>query len=476
MSSKTHDSRMTQDILANLRNLGGKRVNEDDLIFEGSKFVLPERLTLGEAIKFLSAKQAEEEQPFGFSRTFKYRPWDGAYAVYQVFRQVFGSVLGKETRSFFGSNPPQFIDIDIGPGQQAQVPWGNLEVPILPGALFSLGGEDGGEDGLLFSLSVTAPKKYRAEIEGIFRLVEDELVERSIYRGKAFDGQEMPEFLDLSGVDASKVIYNADTRSQLDANVWAPLVYRTSHEELGLPLKRAVLLTGPYGTGKSLTGRLTAKVAVDNGWTFIYARPGKDDIRRAMSTARLYQPAVVFFEDIDNAAVSDQDRDAVTELLDVFDGITAKDTQILAVMTTNHPEKIHKGMLRPGRLDAVIHIGGLEPKAITQMVKTFVPSHLLAEDIDYPQVGASMDGFLPAFIHEAIGRALRYAIARNGEGAKVLVTEDFIEAAEGLRPQLELMEAAGEDVADRSLETATARVVDQALRERLDARILNGEH
>ncbi|NIS12736.1 MAG: AAA family ATPase, partial [Thermoplasmata archaeon] len=88
---------------------------------------------------------------------------------------------------------------------------------------------------------------------------------------------------------------------------------------------------------------------------FIQCRPGIDNVYDAMKTARLYQPAVVFYEDVDTIAQGDQTQGhvAVTQLLDIFDGLTAKSTKILAILTTNHPEKIHKGMVRPGRLDAV---------------------------------------------------------------------------------------------------------------------------
>src|SRR4029077_18616774 len=105
--------------------------------------------------------------------------------------------------------------------------------------------------------------------------------------------------------------------------------------------------------------------------------PGRDSLQTVLQTARMYQPAVVFFEDLDEISDPSHDGDNVTQLLDTFDGITAKGTEILAILTTNHPERIHKGMLRPGRLDAVIHIGELDANGVGRMIRALVPNEQL---------------------------------------------------------------------------------------------------
>src|SRR6185436_54082 len=97
--------------------------------------------------------------------------------------------------------------------------------------------------------------------------------------------------------------------------VWTLLEHTQRMRELGMPLKRAVLFEGDYGTGKTLGAFLTAQIAVDNGWSFHYCRPGRDNIEEVMQTARLYQPSVVFFEDVDTLTESG-DRDTVSRLLD----------------------------------------------------------------------------------------------------------------------------------------------------------------
>jgi len=239
-------------------------------------------------------------------------------------------------------------------------------------------------------------------------------------------------------------------------------------EELGLPQKRAVLLHGPYGTGKTLAAYLTAQIATENNWAFIYCRPGKDKLSEVIQTARLYQPAVVFFEDVDGIA-SDGEDDSVTRLLDIFDGIQSKGTRLLAVMTSNHPDRIHKGMIRPGRLDAVVALEALDEKGVEEMIQSIIPVDKLGE-VDYDTVGKAMKGFMPCFVKEAVDRTLRYAVARNnGADVEVLHTEDFTQAAKGLRVQLELMENAGEGVKPDSLGKALERIV----KETMDESVIN---
>jgi len=462
----TEDQRIEKEILAELTRLGGQRVRtEEDIEQHGTKLILPETMTPQDGVNFLLRHIEQQETMTYFSRTFRFRPWDGAHATQAAMRKLMGTT-GIAKRGGFFSPPPEMRTISIGVGKTTQVPWGIIQIPAFGNADLTLAGTEDEEYGTLFFVHIHAERKYAAAIEGLFIAIEDELNNNSIYKGKALDGREEANFLDLSGVEPSKVIYSEEVMTQLDANVWSLLNHTERHRDLNIPLKRAVLLEGPYGTGKTLAAFLTAQIAVANGWTFIYCRPGKDDVAETMATARIYQPAVLFVEDIDNLGGTDQDADAVSELLDLFDGITAKGTELLAVMTTNHPEKIHKGMVRPGRLDAVIHVGALDHGGIQRLIEASVPGNLLAPDLDYERIGDAMDGFLPAFAKEAIDRAARYMLVRGDDEA--LTTDDFVNAASGLRPQLELMEGASEHKDPDSLRQALARTVKGAATEAVD--------
>lgn len=470
MATATATKSEKAKILATLTSLGGAQASDDDLEFKGTRLVVPKAWSVDKAVKVLQRYKQSQEQITTFSRSFRYRPWDGAAATARALKRVTGfSGLPKAMRSFFGSTPPALMTIPIGPHETMQVPWGAVEVPLLDGTLY-LSDYTDEEFGLLFSLNVEAPRKHAAAIEGLFTVIEEELVERSIYRGKAFDGKTMPDFLNLEGVDRSKVIYSDVVEEQLDANIWGVMRHPEVMRRNDVPLKRSVLIHGPYGTGKTLAAHLTAQVAVETEWTFIQCRPGKDDILAAMATARLYQPSVVFFEDVDH--VSSGEHTTIEQLLDVFDGIGAKSTEILAILTTNHPELIHKGMIRPGRLDAIIEVANLDQGGIERFINAKVDAEQLAPDLDLEAIAVAMDQYLPAFVSEAIDRTKRYAISRTGEDPVLLTTQDFVQAAEGLRTQFEMMNDAGEGAKlptlDQSFKETTAAAIQEEIEMRAD--------
>jgi transitional endoplasmic reticulum ATPase len=444
------------ELMDNLEKLGGKLHDDDDILYYGTKLVIPETMTIDSSIQFLSRKQDENERETVFSRSFNFRPWDGAWCMWQVMKRTFGAVnhRGRISFSMFGSmsEPPTLITVNSNVGETEQIPWGTFELPFLPGTTFETGVDENPEYGTLFRLTVTGPKKYRYRIEGIFELVQKELETNSLYRGKAFDGQPQPEFVDVYAVDRAKVLYSEEVTTQLEANVWGQLRHTEGYTEMGIPLKRAVLIHGPFGTGKTLAMMITGQEAISNGWTFIKLRPGRDDLTEGLKTARLYQPCVVAYEDIDvvAGAVEAGDRSSISRLLDDFDGIEAKGTKILCILTTNYPEKIHKGMARPGRLDAMIELNELDQAAVEGLVRVRIPADKLEAEVDWKSVFEAAEGYKPAFVTEFADRAMRYVLVRSaGELDGTLIgTDDLVSAARGLRPQYEKMEGA-KDITER---------------------------
>lgn len=441
--TQTTQAGVREQALTLLAELGGRLSQEDDIVFAGRKFVLPETCAdLTDAIDFLDQRRRDEETETRFSRTFPYRPYDGAIATARAIKEAFGFSVSKPIRTFFGTEPPELIDVQTGVDQVEQAPWGALTIPGLKNTTVYLSGTRDEELGTIFQIIVDGPRKYRHHAEGLFLLVQRNLEQSSIYRGHAIDGRETPNFIDVSTVDPTNVVYTEEVTQQLEANVWSPIKHAEVLAELGQPGKRSVLFEGPYGSGKTLAALLTAQVAEQHGWTFILCRPGRDDLQRTLQTARMYQPSLVFFEDLDVVA-GGGDVDQVTTVLDMFDGMQTKGLKMGLVLTTNHVENIHKGMLRAGRLDAIVHIGAMDRPGVERLAKRVIGDKLDATT-DFDEVFAALDGFMPAFVKEAFDRAVRYNVSRNDGELTQLGTADLVQAAHGLRPQLELMENASD--------------------------------
>lgn len=434
---------------------------------QNSQIFLPLGMGYEEAFRILQRHQRDSETPTTWNRKFNYRPDDGAHATHVVLRRMFGMAIGEtqEVGGFFGTQviPSETRDIAIAFNKRIQVPWGTVSVPRLPSLELNLCDQHSHpEYGRVFDLHAVGPRKYKAEVEAIFEAIEEELRVNSIYRGKALTGSNDLEFFDIDGFDPKQVVFSDPVEQTLEAKLWAPLRYPEAIRRQGVSLKRAVLLCGPFGTGKTSAAMITGQIALRNGWTFLSAKTG-DDIEDVLRTARLYQPALVLYEDIDREA-DNADKAGLAQLLDTFDGITSKGGDLMMVLTTNHTEDVPQGMLRPGRLDAVVKIAELDRGGTERLIKATVPAGKLNDTVDYDNVFTAMDGYLPAFAREAVSSAVLFAINRLKGGEDfVLTTEDLVAAAESLRDQFDAYNAADEGLRQPPLEEMFGKIVQAAI-------------
>lgn len=415
--------------------------NDDRLLI-----TLPRNMTFSKLMKILDAKRREQETDTAFRREFNYRPRDGAVATAIVLKARYGLVTGKSIPTMFGERPPEILDVPIGPGgRSVQAPWGRIQIPVIDGGDVYLDSTEHRDYGEIFEITVRAKRMYSREVEELFADVAEQLKNGSIYRGQAVAGADELIFIeDLDKFDPRQIVFASGVQASLDAALFSPLRHPTAYRSEKIPLKRAVLLYGPYGTGKTSIGMMTAKEAVAAGWTFIMARPGRDRVEDVLTTARLYAPAVVWVEDVDTDTASSNPK-AVSAMLDAFDGITSKHGEIIVALSTNHIDRVPPGMLRPGRLDYVLEIAGLDRPATEQLIRVVVAPGKLDADVDFDAVHAEMDGFLPAFVRATADRARSFAIHRmGGRTDYVLTTEDLVNAARSLHPQLRLHQDAAE--------------------------------
>lgn len=460
-----------QDVMALLTEATvGTPIEDSDVQFhpgDETHYIVPKGTSFERAIQVFELKKEEQNQVFSVDKLYDYRPMDGANATANVLKDMFGITTGKAVATRFGIQPPQFIDIAVGFGKTRQVPWGRVQIPGLGEVFVDLGAIQDRERGPLFYMSASVPKKHKGKIEEFYARVLKELKENSIYRGKALVGAHELEYLDVSSFDANKICFSDEVTAALEVGLFGPVKFTDALKREGIEPKRAVLLYGPYGTGKSSVGMITAQLAERNGWTFLQARTGKDELKDVLRTAKLYQKAIVFAEDID-AASATTDPKKISELLEIFDGITAKGSEIILVMTTNNVEQLHAGLMRPGRLDYMIEVAALDLPGITRLIKAVVPAGKLSEDVDYDKLYEHMlcDGepFLPAFVRATIHRSITLAVTRTGGAPDYLITtQDLSAAALSLHAQLRMLRKATEDLPAPELKSAMENAIREAI-------------
>lgn len=419
---------------------------------EAKQILLPENMDCREAIRWLNRKDDEMNQRVSIEEVFEAYPNDGAYALTQALKAIYGFTSLQSKKGFFGDTPPAMIGVKTGPDTTVQVPWGEIAIPGVDGHL---------ETGIkivkrrpVFRLTGQVKRKHEKEVHKVAEVMREFLRENSIYRGKAikvdFPDLEYatsledfePEFLDVSNVNPKELIFAGDVEKKIESNLFTPIRRTQFCRDAGIPLKRGVLLAGQYGVGKTMTAYVAAKYAEENDWTFVYLAD-VNDLATAIQFARMYSPAVIFAEDLDNAIGTSRRDDDVNEILNTIDGVDSKDSEIVVCLTTNHVDRINRAMLRPGRLDATIKVTAPDANAAIRLVKQYARGRL-AEGEDLTEVGELLDGMIPAVIRETVERAKLSAIAGMEEDADekdlVIRADDLVVAAATMHDQLELLE------------------------------------
>lgn len=408
---------------------------------QGKEIVLPSdpgNMDYDDAIETIARIRDQENQEFDVREIVKAAPWDAAVALYRAMQDIYGVVLSESIHTFFGEIKPDFLTVQTGPADDAriQVPVGRMSLPGVEAPIFLQLSPEGA------TVAGTVRKRDRARLIEIANRARAILKEASVYRGKAIripvdddgdlDVSMQPEFIDLTRVAEADMIHTAGTEALIRANIFSPLKNTAACRKHLIPLKRGILLEGRWGTGKSLTSRVTAKVATDNGWTFIVLDRSQG-LKAAIEFARTYQPCVIFAEDIDRAG--DRDEESVNDLVNTLDGVISKDMEIMVVLTTNYVEKIDRALLRPGRFDAVISIQAPDAPTAEKLIRAYARD-LLPVDADLSPVGAIVAGQTPATIREVVERA---KLAMLMEDRTTISVDNLATSALGMKHHMALL-------------------------------------
>lgn len=445
---------------------------------DGEKIMLPKGMDEDRAILELERQKKEKNTLVDVSEEFAALPLDGAYNLAQVIKERFGFSVSMTIPGsmFTGPSSVQRILFPISAREKGVALWGRFGVPALPGGFIqtSLGKGDGGVP--KFILLGKVRNRDKAAFEGLARDLRTRMETKSIYKGKAiqmqfpddpddpwkFDPTLAPTFIDTSTIDVDQIVFSKPIEEAIERNLFSLIKNTTTCRALGIPMKRGVLLAGQYGVGKTLLARIVAALCERNGWTFVQGKR-IDQIVPGLQFAKMFQPSVYFDEDIDAAMEGSERNITVNDILNTLDGVISKDSEIITILTTNHPEKINPAMLRQGRLDFKMLIEPPDAEAVARLVRKYANGGLDFE-ATLVEVGKLMAGKNAAAIREVVERAKLEVVRRFGSDATEnmkLTDADLAAAARDVIAEDSLCKT--KDVDRRDPQIQAADLIAQAL-------------
>jgi proteasome regulatory subunit len=249
--------------------------------------------------------------------------------------------------------------------------------------------------------------------------VVDQLSNETDVRAKVMQVEESPSvtYEDIGGLEEQL----QEVRETVEMPLQSPELFDT----VGIQPPSGVLLHGPPGTGKTMMAKA---VANQTDATFIkmagselvhkFIGEGAKLVRDLFEVAREHEPAVVFIDEID--AIASKRTDSKTsgdaevqrtmmQLLSEMDGFEERG-EIRIIAATNRFDMLDRAILRPGRFDRLIEVP--EPDAVgrEQIFRIHTRDMNVADDIDYAELAASVEGVSGADIKAICTEAGMFAI------------------------------------------------------------------
>lgn len=226
---------------------------------------------------------------------------------------------------------------------------------------------------------------------------------------------------------------------------------------------RTIIFFGPPGTGKTHFVRAIAGVLQ---WWYVEVSPsslmvdGEErlgaNLKALMEAAGDLDQAVIFIDEFEEIAGSrDQasriDKSITNEFLKQVPRLKRKSGKLLLVCATNYIRQLDAALLRPGRFDCIIPVGGLDEDG-----RRTIFEHYLAKtnsgEVDIERIVSAIPLFTPADIEYLFQRVTQQAFERElalGRDYR-LDTDIFMEVIPKLRPTLtdEIIEEFNQDCRD----------------------------
>lgn len=255
-------------------------------------------------------------------------------------------------------------------------------------------------------------RKFSAELE-------DSILSSKYIRGQILEVSGSGSFDIVELKEQLLPAIEDDLRDELTKNVINIFDKQEKFSAYNLPAKRAIIIEGSPGNGKTMISRYLAhklKGRVTVLWTSAKAISNSMDISYMFTLARKLSPVLLVLEDLDLIAGSrSHDEECLGELLSQLDGLLPNEN-LVVVASTNEVKSLDRALNdRPGRFDRIYTIKEPSPRLAEK-----IAMHYLNERSIDPEVIRSInyssfcDGHLTgAQIVEVCKGAIYEAIHRN---------------------------------------------------------------
>lgn len=247
-------------------------------------------------------------------------------------------------------------------------------------------------------------------------------------------------FADVGGMDAVK--------DEIRLKIIYPLTQPELYKAYGKAIGGGILMYGPPGCGKTYLARATAgetnssfiSVGIDDVLD-MWLGNSERNLHAFFEEARLNQPCVLFFDEVDALAANRSDlrqsssRMVINQFLSELDGVNNSNEGVLILAATNAPWHLDSAFRRPGRFDRILFIPPPDASAREATLRLLCQGKPVLE-IDYAHISKKTEHFsgadLKAVVDLAIENKLQEAMKIGIP--KPLVTKDLICAAAKVKP------------------------------------------
>jgi SpoVK/Ycf46/Vps4 family AAA+-type ATPase len=215
-----------------------------------------------------------------------------------------------------------------------------------------------------------------------------------------------------------------------------PLMEENLSKKHGVVPPKAIVFFGPPGTGKTHFGKAIAGIL---SWRYIEIVPSMlmadgvekigANLREIMEQARNLDEVVLFIDEFDEIAGSRDmadriDKSITNEFLKQIALFKNQQNKLLLMCATNYIRQLDAAMLRPGRFDCIIPVGGLDREGRTTILEHYL-SKLNTGHIDLDRIIEMTAGFTPADIQYLFQQVAHFAFEQE-----LTSKEDYLVTAE----------------------------------------------